>query len=144
MNNTRGHIIEILKKAIEYIERKKTNTENNNYPWGLCSLWVVLGAEREEILWLEPNLPETMKYSSYCWEPNKWQPRLDWLKMKLRELEPKIIKLYRTGEYDFWSREILRDEKGRKLVMVDGAPHYTTDWDEPISPLSHYEIKEKD
>lgn len=50
-------------------------------------------------------------------------------------------KLKRTGNFDFWSREILTDQNGIEYLDVDGIPHTKTEnFGEPDSPLKSYKF----
>lgn len=53
------------------------------------------------------------------------------------------IKMYYTGEEDFWCRKILKSKTGTTFHEVDGVPHHiTADYGEPICGVKDYEIVE--
>jgi len=46
--------------------------------------------------------------------------------------------IIRTGQYDHWQREIVRDRSGTHYVLVEGVPHHTTKTGEPTFPLRDF------
>jgi hypothetical protein len=44
----------------------------------------------------------------------------------------------RTGQYDHWQREIVRDGSGTHYVLVEDVPHHTTKTGEPTVPLCDF------
>ncbi|GAB4513203.1 MAG: hypothetical protein Tsb004_19950 [Allomuricauda sp.] len=46
--------------------------------------------------------------------------------------------IIRTGQYDHWQREIVRDGSGIHYVLVEGVPHHTTKTGEPTFPLRDF------
>lgn len=44
----------------------------------------------------------------------------------------------RTGQYDHWQREIVRDGSGIHYVLVEDVPHHTTKMGEPTFPLRDF------
>lgn len=48
----------------------------------------------------------------------------------------------RTGRYDHWQREIVRDGSGTHYVLVEGVPHHTTKTGEPSFPLQDFKFRD--
>ncbi len=54
----------------------------------------------------------------------------------------KIKTITRTGQYDHWQREIVRDGSGTHYVLVEGVPHHTTKMGEPSFPLRDFMFRD--
>ncbi len=48
----------------------------------------------------------------------------------------------RTGLYDHWQREIVKDVSGTHFVLVDDVPHHTTKMGEPTFPLCDFVFRD--
>ena len=69
-------------------------TEQDIFDYGLCH-WVrymywkqLISLEERKLLLssLEENLPEKRE-DEYCWKPCEIQPRIDWIKNRIKQLE---------------------------------------------------------
>ena len=50
--------------------------------------------------------------------------------------------IIRTGQYDHWQREIVRDGSGTHYVLVEWVPHHTTKMGEPSFPLRDFMFRD--
>jgi hypothetical protein len=51
--------------------------------------------------------------------------------------------IIRTGQYDHWQREILRNGSGTHYVLVEGVTHHTTKTGEPSFPLQDFKFRDQ-